>query len=62
MPRESGGSRGDRFVVRVDDQYAVEGGKLTTKNYATQYETREDAERLADTFRNAVVEKISIFD
>jgi hypothetical protein len=63
MPRDSGGRRGDRFVVRVGDQY-LEGGRLTSRNFATQYETREDAERaLASTgFRNAVVEKISIFD
>ena len=54
--------QGERFVVRVDDRYAVEGGKFTSKEFATKYETREAAERLADSFRNAVVEKISIFD
>ena len=54
--------RGERFVVSVDDRYAVEGGKFTSKEFATKYETREAAERLADSFRNAVVEKISIFD
>ena len=60
--RDQGPFRDERFVVRVDDQYAVEGGKFTSKELATKYETREAAERLADSFRNAVVEKISIFD
>ena len=60
--RDQGPFRDERFVVRVDDRYAVEGGKFTSKEFATKYETREAAERLADSFQNAVVEKISIFD
>jgi hypothetical protein len=51
-------SRSERFVVRVDDQYVVEDGKFTSIEFATI----EAAERLADSFPNTFVEKISIFD
>jgi hypothetical protein len=61
--RDQGPFRSEQFVVRVGDQYAVKGGKLTaSRELATRYSIRESAQREANSFRNAVVEKIPVFE